>query len=143
MTHLVSLCSVVSNNTRSWPVVSFAVGGSKLMTTSLLFMHPNSLLSHCFERTRHYSSLTAMQPMKAREERTYLLFYPAQPPVPTACARRMGRTSPHAFLTGPLLTGALRCGMHDLCVPFASSHGSTGSKRVASPLVKGLALTAL
>lgn len=28
-------------------------GGSKWMTTSLLFMHPNSLLSHCFERTRH------------------------------------------------------------------------------------------
>lgn len=81
--------------------------------------------------------------MKAGEERTYLLFYPAQPPIPTTCARRMGRTSPHAFLTGPLLTGALRCGMHDLCVPFASSPGSTGSKRVASPLVERLACTAL
>lgn len=55
MTHSVSHSLAVRyNNVLPRPCgVICCQGRSKWMTTSLLFMHPNSLLSHCLERTRH------------------------------------------------------------------------------------------
>lgn len=86
-----------------------------------------------------YSSLTGVS-----ESGTHpFAFLPRATSRPAARAWRTGRASPHAFLTGPLLTGALRCGMHDLCGPFAMSAGSSGSGRAEAPLVRELALAAL
>lgn len=103
-------------------------------------MHPNSLLSHCFERTRH---LFITYGCKRERNAPICFFTPRNLAFPAAHAWRTGHTSPHAFLTGPLLTGALRYGMHDLCGPFASSPGTTGRGRAEAPLVRELALAAL